>query len=603
MIHGDECLITDTQLRMPIANQTEITDFYRENPQFWFPVSDADRNTADSVIYHTFSHRITFETMETRIGDQTIYGQIIFLDQFLRHFQRYLLAHPSIGVTVTEDDVYKARRYCMELARDNFSLIAHNADEFECVFTLMPFKHCKEYSTIFAFLHDLWLPQHANIHVTDRHEQVGIQRFPLLQRFYQDTYTKCYDATYVESGIIYEFPDLENVDVEREQAICDYYDPAYIKDATWCAPIKAYVTENKRDTLLKPLKALKSPILVSLSGGVDSMVLVSLLSQIQQGSVYAIHIAYGNRAEADDECRFLRNYCHRIGVPLFVYHIEYIRRGNCDRAFYETTTRNIRFAVYKHIVKRLSELHAPVPMETIPICLGHIADDMVENVWTNLARGVHLDNLKKMDSDNICQGVRIVRPFLYTEKIDIYAVSKMLRIPYLKNTTPEWSNRGKFRNDFYAATHRQFGKEVDRTILCVADTIAKRTGIIQRLVCKPVLDSFRAVDVEPNNSRDIYECDITVAVEADLDLHMWDTLITQICYDYLKTKKISVKSIAEFYNRITRLATTSKSELKDLVKGRWEHIAWFMHLKNTVGINLVIRQLNTYILQFIVKKY
>jgi len=588
------------------TNPTEITDFYRQNPQFWFPVSDADRNTADTVIYHTFSHRITFETMETRISDQTIYGQIIFLDQFLRHFQRYLSAHPSIGINISEDAVYRARRTSMELARKNFSLIAHNADEFECVFTLMPFKHCKEYSTVFQFLHERWLPQHANIHATDIHEQVSIQRFPLLHRFYEDTYVKCYDEAGVEAGIIYEFPDLENVDTDRERAICDYYDPAYVKEDAWYAHLKAYAKDtkayakdtNKRDTLLKPLKALKSPILVSLSGGVDSMVLVSLLSQIHQGTTYAIHVAYGNRAEADDECRFLTRYCHRIGVPLFVYHIEHIRRGNCDRAFYETTTRNIRFAVYKHIVKRLSELNAPVTAEAIPICLGHIADDLVENVWTNLARGVHLDNPKKMDTNDVSQGVRIVRPFLHMDKADIYAVSTLLRIPYLKNTTPEWSNRGKFRNDFYAATHRQFGKEVDRTILSVADTIAKRTGIVYRLVCKPVLDSFRVVDI---STRDIYECDITAAVEADLDLHLWDTLVTHICYEYLKTKKVSVRSIGEFYNRITRLATTSKVELKELVKGRREHIAWFMHLKNTVGINLVIRNLNTYILQFVVK--
>jgi tRNA(Ile)-lysidine synthase TilS/MesJ len=62
-------------------------------------------------------------------------------------------------------------------------------------------------------------------------------------------------------------------------------------------------------------------------------------------------------------------------------------------------------------------------------------------------------------------GVWIDRPFLEIDKEKIFKFSQKYFIPYLKNTTPEWSNRGKFRNHFLEAIYNQFGKEVDNKIL------------------------------------------------------------------------------------------------------------------------------------------
>lgn len=62
-------------------------------------------------------------------------------------------------------------------------------------------------------------------------------------------------------------------------------------------------------------------LLVSLSGGVDSMVLAHVLLKLQPRhgrAVCAVHIDYANRAESGAEADFLRRWCTARGVALRV---------------------------------------------------------------------------------------------------------------------------------------------------------------------------------------------------------------------------------------------------------------------------------------------
>ena len=70
------------------------------------------------------------------------------------------------------------------------------------------------------------------------------------------------------------------------------------------------------------------------------------------------------------------------------------------------------------------------------IILGHIREDVIENIWTNFAKGRDIFKLHKMDKISYIEGINICRPFLDIEKKDIYQFAKIFSIPYLKNTTP-----------------------------------------------------------------------------------------------------------------------------------------------------------------------
>ena len=59
---------------------------------------------------------------------------------------------------------------------------------------------------------------------------------------------------------------------------------------------------------------LSEPYFISLSGGVDSMVILVILRVFLKKQVVAIHINYNNREECDLEQEFLEVFCSKIGT-------------------------------------------------------------------------------------------------------------------------------------------------------------------------------------------------------------------------------------------------------------------------------------------------
>ena len=81
-----------------------------------------------------------------------------------------------------------------------------------------------------------------------------------------------------------------------------------------------------------------SKVCVSLSGGVDSMVLLYNLAQLQCASfeVSAIHINYNNRESCPDEVVFVQQFCNRLDVSLDVCSMEnLVRTRDKNRLNYE----------------------------------------------------------------------------------------------------------------------------------------------------------------------------------------------------------------------------------------------------------------------------
>lgn len=481
---------------------TTIIDFWKANPSYWITIEAKKQQEADE--------KICSEFLALNPYKQNLIGQVIFLDQFSRHFQR--------AGKITEEDVLVNREEAVCLIQSNLSYLL-KMDETELVFALMPFKHLGLYKFIFQYLHTTWLPNNETTLLDN----------PLLHKFYMDTYKKAFTFDSVKENIHLVHPS-SFTDSYNPQNICSFYPDEY-KEEGW----NINHTSPTIEKLLKSLDSIKEEekIVVSLSGGVDSMVMLALLSSSNakvkvKKTPIAVHIVYGNRKESEDECQFLSEYCHKLNVPLLVYRIQWLKRGEVDRTFYESMTRDIRFFVYRAI--------------EYPVCLGHIQDDVVENIWTNIANCKHLDNLKKIVKEEVQQGVCILRPFLEAEKKDIYQVSKELGIPYLKNTTPSWSNRGKFREEFHQSTLTQFGEKVDTKIIQFAEAIEKQNQMLLTLLYKPIFDSFKENYIT-----------ITPAVQADLDSSGWLFIFETISHKHLGISKPSLKSVGNFCSRLKTL--------------------------------------------------
>jgi hypothetical protein len=152
-----------------------------------------------------------------------------------------------------------------------------------------------------------------------------------------------------------------------------------------------------------------------------------------------------------------------------------------------------------------------------------------------------------METEQVQYGVRIMRPLLMVKKSDIYDISRRLAIPYLKNSTPSWSNRGKFREHFHTATVTQFGDNIDNKIIKFAETVQSQNKLLDIMIYEPIYNSFKDNCVN-----------ITTGVKAALDASNWLKVFEHICHMNLHIVKPSIKCMAHF---CTRLYSSWNNEL------------------------------------------
>ena len=149
-----------------------------------------------------------------------------------------------------------------------------------------------------------------------------------------------------------------------------------------------------------------------------------------------------------------------------------------------------------------------------------------------------------MKAEEVQFGVRIVRPFLTAEKRDIYRLSEIY-IPYLKNTTPSWSNRGKFREHFHKATVAQFGESIDSKVIEFAEAIQTQNKLLNMLLYEPIYSSFKDNTVN-----------ITSAVKVGLDANSWVGIFEHICHKHFDISRPSIRCVQNFCGRLARVPYT-----------------------------------------------
>ena len=312
--------------------------------------------------------------------------------------------------------------------------------------------------------------------------------------------------------------------------------------------LQKYSVINNLTADFDKLEFLDDMYCISLSGGVDSMVLMDLL--IQRGKkIIAIHINYNNRKETTLEEEFLRNYCNGRNIT-FICHSFEITRGSIKRNDYETYTKNIRFELYK---KTLEEYKLKY------ILLAHHKDDIIENIFTNFCRGDNFLNLSVIKEQNTIMGVTIFRPLINYYKQHIYDYSHYHNIPYFLDTTPDWSIRGKFRRVLLPSLFDTF-TGLKTNLLSIAKQSDEWGTFIQE---KIINEYMSLVSNESNKSNEI-KIEMPLTNYKDYPMCFWQEIFCKVFHKYSYSAP-SRKSLEIFMNYLKE-TNKKKDTYKILLK-------------------------------------
>ena len=180
-------------------------------------------------------------------------------------------------------------------------------------------------------------------------------------------------------------------------------------------------------------------VLVGLSGGADSMCLVSLLVEYagQFGiSVEAAHVNHCIRGEeALRDERFVRRFCDEKGIPLHVLTADIPAIAKETGESTELCARRIRYEFFDSL-------------EPDVIATAHTGSDRIETMLMNLSRGASLSGLCSIPP---VRG-NIVRPLIGVLRSEIEQYCTDQNIDYITDSTnlSDDYTRNKFRHNVVA---------------------------------------------------------------------------------------------------------------------------------------------------------
>lgn len=216
-------------------------------------------------------------------------------------------------------------------------------------------------------------------------------------------------------------------------------------------------------------------VVVGVSGGVDSMVLLTLLAPLQRNlRVVAAHFDHRLREGSQHEQQLVQAYATRLDVPLMTGQWAQPATTNV-----EAQARKARYAFLTNTA---------TAQEAEAVIVAHHQDDQIETVLLHLARSGHAQAVAGMAKARSLGPVRLMRPLLDVPKQALYAYAETHHVPFVEDPSNQVStfSRNRVRHEVVPAL-----KKVNPQLLAHTGRFTQELQALQALA-GPTLDALLA---------------------------------------------------------------------------------------------------------------
>jgi tRNA(Ile)-lysidine synthase len=172
---------------------------------------------------------------------------------------------------------------------------------------------------------------------------------------------------------------------------------------------------------LAPLLPAGSKLLLGLSGGMDSVVLLHVLHRLAPRlgyTLYVMHVHHGISPNADAWARFCTETCERYAIPLEIRHVDITPLKDAHGT--EASARKLRHAAFAESDCRY-------------IALAHHADDQAETLMLQLLRGAGLRGVSAMPLVREQGSQLLLRPLLSFGRRELLAYAQQHALQWIED--------------------------------------------------------------------------------------------------------------------------------------------------------------------------
>ncbi len=273
-------------------------------------------------------------------------------------------------------------------------------------------------------------------------------------------------------------------------------------------------TEKVRDWIIENgLISRGDQVTAAVSGGPDSMAMLSILSDLSAGLGFALSAAYLDhriRKGTQRERRIVERWCMRLGIPLVTGERDVPALAKRRKTGLEEGAREARYGFLERFARPDSGGHRSL------VALGHNRDDQVETVLHHIIRGTGIRGIAGMP---VRRGA-FIRPVMCCTGDELKGHCRTQGIGYAidRSNSDLTYLRNRIRHRLLPALRKDFNPAVDDAVIRLAGNarggLAALAEGIGNLV--PFTDADGSVTLDAARARDLSSYRLYLLVDSIL---------------------------------------------------------------------------------------
>ena len=212
-------------------------------------------------------------------------------------------------------------------------------------------------------------------------------------------------------------------------------------------------------------------IVVGVSGGPDSMTLLSILLKLKEEfnlKIYVAHVNHMLRENAIKDEEYVKEFCKKNNIEMFIKKANISEIAKKEKIGLEEAGRNARYNFFEEILKNT---------ESNKIAIAHNINDKVETIIMNTLRGSGVSGLKGIEPKR----KKYIRPLIEIERHEIekYCIENEINPRHDESNDDNTYTRNKIRNIIIPYIRNEFNPNIIKTLNRLSEIIKEEDEYVQ----------------------------------------------------------------------------------------------------------------------------
>ena len=215
-------------------------------------------------------------------------------------------------------------------------------------------------------------------------------------------------------------------------------------------------------------------VIVGVSGGVDSVVLLHVLMALRDEydlSLVVAHLDHGIRGEESRrEAGFVRDLTQALGLPLETAVADVPALARREHISLQEAAREARYDFYEEVREKYNGRK---------VALGQTADDQAETILMRVIRGAGLRGLKGIPP---VRGGGYIRPLIETSRDEVERYASKEGLSYITDSSniKDIYMRNKVRHDLIPHLEREYNPSIRAGLTRMASILSREDDYLDR---------------------------------------------------------------------------------------------------------------------------